>query len=121
MNPAEHGLPRALAPPLPLSENASILTPTSGFLSAGYTHTINVYQGCSFAGTLCGTFCYALHNQWIAKGRAWGLYAAKRHTREAYRRDYDRIKRPRRGVSRPLRIYMSSSTDPYLPQEKRCG
>ena len=35
-------------------ENASILTPTGGFLAAGYTHTINVYQGCAFAGALCG-------------------------------------------------------------------
>ena len=38
--------------------------------------------------------------------------------REAYRRDHDRIKRPRRGEPGPLRIYMSSSTDPYIPQEK---
>ena len=51
-------------------------------------------------------------------GRSWGLYGAKRQVREAYRRDYDRIKRPRRGDPRPLKIYMSSSTDPYIPQEK---
>ena len=83
----------------PLIENASILTPTSGFLETGYTHTLNAYQGCAFAGSLCGTYCYAQHNQWITKGRAWGLYGAKRHIREAYRRDYDRIKRPKRGES----------------------
>ncbi len=98
--------------------NASILTPTSGFLGAGYTHTINVYQGCAFAGSLCGTYCYAQHNRWITKGRSWGLYGVKRDVREAYRRDHDRIKRPKRGASKPLKIYMSSSTDPYLPQEK---
>jgi DNA repair photolyase len=103
---------------LSLVENASILTPTSGFLKAGYTHTINVYQGCAFAGSLCGTFCYAQHNHWITKGRAWGIYGAKRHVREAYQRDYDRIKRPKRSEPKPLKIYMSSSTDPYLPQEK---
>jgi DNA repair photolyase len=104
---------------IPLIENVSILTPTSGFLQTGYTHTINVYQGCSFAGSLCGTFCYAQHNHWITSGRDWGLYGAKRHIREAYRRDYDGIKRPKRGAPKPLKIYMSSSTDPYLPQEKR--
>jgi DNA repair photolyase len=104
---------------LPLVENASILTPTSGYLSAGYTHTINLYQGCSFAGSLCGVFCYAQHNRWITHGRAWGLYAAKRHIREAYRRDYDRIKQRSRGTPKELKIYMSSSTDPYLPQEKK--
>jgi DNA repair photolyase len=99
-------------------QNATILTPTGGFLAGGYTHTINVYRGCSFAGSLCGTFCYAQHNRWITRGRPWGLYGAKRQVAEAYRRDYDRIKRPRRGDPRPLKIYMSSSTDPYLPQEK---
>src|SRR5262249_18556059 len=52
---------------------------------------------------------------------AWGFYGAKRAIREAYRRDYDPIKRPKRGEARPLKIYMSSSTDPYLPQEKTLG
>jgi DNA repair photolyase len=103
---------------IPMVENATILTPTGGFLAAGYTHTINVYQGCAFAGSLCGIYCYAQHNQWITKGRAWGLYGAKRRVREAYRRDHDRIKRPRRGEPGPLKIYMSSSTDPYIPQER---
>ena len=60
------------------------MTPTTGYLKSGYTHTINVYQGCAFAGSLCGMFCYAQHNRWITKGRAWGIYAAKRWVREAY-------------------------------------
>ena len=30
-------------------ENKSILTPTSGFLDSGYTHTLNPYVGCSNA------------------------------------------------------------------------
>jgi DNA repair photolyase len=104
---------------VPLVDNASILTPTSGFLKTGYTHTVNAYRGCAFAGSLCGSYCYAQHNQWITKGRAWKLYGAKRDLRAAYRRDYDRIKRPKRGEPKALKIYMSSSTDPYLPQEKR--
>jgi DNA repair photolyase len=116
--PVDRSLHQVWPRSLPLVENASILTPTGGFLKAGYTHTINVYQGCSFAGSLCGTFCYAQHNHWITKGRRWGLYGSKRDVREAFRRDYDRIKRPKRGASKPLNIYMSSSTDPYLPQEK---
>src|SRR5689334_14645593 len=60
-------------------ENKSILTPTSGFLASGYTHTINPYVGCAFARSTCGTFCYAQHNQWITQGRPWGLFGAKRH------------------------------------------
>ena len=106
---------------VPRVANKTILTPTSGFLASGFTHTLNAYRGCAFAGSLCGTFCYAQHNVWITKGRAWGLYGAKQRVVEAYRADYDRIKHPRRGDPRPLRIYMSSSTDPYLPQEKSLG
>jgi DNA repair photolyase len=113
-----HDPSRPIPAGIPLIDNASILTPTGGFLAAGYTHTINVYRGCAFAGSLCGMYCYAQHNRWITKGRAWGLYGAKRRAREAYRRDHDRIKRPRRGEPAPLKIYMSSSTDPYIPQEK---
>jgi len=99
--------------------NASILTPTGGFLKPGYTHTINSCSGCAFAGALCGTFCYAQHNHWLTKGRPWALYGVKQNLQEAYRRDYDQLKRPRRGAPRPLKIYMSSSTDPYIPQERR--
>jgi DNA repair photolyase len=102
-------------------DNKTILTPTGGFLASGYTHTINPYVGCAFAGALCGTFCYAQHNPWIAQGRPWALYGAKRNVREAYRHDYDRLKRSRHGTPHPLKIYMSSSTDPYVPQERRLG
>lgn len=111
-------VPTPAPPAIPLVDNASILTPTSGFLASGYTHTINAYRGCAFAGALCGAYCYAQHNRWITGGKPWGLYAAKRRAREAYRDDHDRIKKPRRGQPGPLRIYMSSSTDPYIPQER---
>jgi DNA repair photolyase len=100
-------------------ENKSILTPTSGFLDSGYTHTLNLYVGCSNAGSLCGTFCYAQHFRSITKGLPWGLYGAKGNISEAYRRDFDRLKHPRKGDPKPIRVYMSSVTDPYLPQEKQ--
>ncbi len=58
---------------LPIVDNKSILTETSGFLSDGFTHTINAYSGCSFAGSLCGGYCYAQHNHWITRGRDWKL------------------------------------------------
>jgi len=99
--------------------NKTILTPTGGFLATGYTHTINPYVGCAFAGALCGTFCYAQHNRWITQGHPWGLFGAKLNLRQAYQRDYDRLKRSHRGEPQPLKIYMSSSTDPYIPQEYR--
>jgi DNA repair photolyase len=104
---------------LPLIDNKTILTPTGGFLDAGFTHTINLSQGCAFAHSLCGTYCYAQHNHWITRGRPWGLYGYKKNVRDAYRREHAAIRRPRRGEPGPLRIYMSSSTDPYAPQEAR--
>lgn len=100
-------------------DNTGILTQTGGFLKTGYTHTLNPYLGCAFAGSLCGVFCYAQHNAWITKGRPWGFYAAKKHIESAYHRDYQRIRSRGSGAIRPIRIYMSSSTDPYIPQERQ--
>ncbi len=98
-------------------EYKTILTKTSGYLDAGFTHTLNAYVGCAYASAVCGEACYAKHNGFITKGRPWGLYGGKKNVREAYRRDYDCLKRPQRGVPKPLRIFMSSVTDPYVPQE----
>ena len=103
---------------LPIIDNRSILTKTSGFLDGGFTHTINAYSGCAHAGSFCGPYCYAQHNHWITKGRPWSIYGVKGNVSDAYKRDFDRLKRPRRGRPKPLRIYMSSVTDPYVPQEK---
>lgn len=106
---------------VPTVPHKTILTPTGGFLGSGFTHSLNPYVGCAYAGALCGTFCYAQHNAWITRGRPWGLYGQKADAVAAYRRDHDRQKRPRRGAPKPLRIYMASSTDPYVPQEAALG
>ena len=103
---------------LPIIDNKSILTPTSGFLGSGFTHSINPYSGCGFGNSFCGLYCYAQHNFWLTKGRPWELYGVIQNIREAYRCDYDRLKKPRKGKPKPLKIYCSSSTDPYCPQEK---
>ena len=47
--------------------------------------------------------------------------APRRTPRQPIVADYDRLKRPRRGEPRPLKIFMSSVTDPYVPQEKSQG
>jgi DNA repair photolyase len=99
-------------------DNKSILSPSRGFLGSGYTHTLNPYSGCAYSSTVCGLFCYAQHDVNITKHRPWRLYGAKKNAASAYRVDYDRLKRPRHGDPKPLRIYMSSVTDPYVPQEK---
>src|SRR4029450_2155715 len=102
-------------------DNKSILTRTSGFLGHGFTHTLNPYVGCAYARSTCGIYCYAQHQHWITQGRPWELYGGKQNIRSAYQLDYDRIKHPRKGSPGPLRIYMASSTDPYVPQELRLG
>jgi DNA repair photolyase len=97
----------------------SIINPTSGFLAEGFTHTINLYRGCALGNSLCGLFCYAQWNTFHTHGRTWGSFLdVKTSFIEAYQRDYDRIRRPRLDSPHPLRIYMSSVTDPYPPQER---
>ena len=88
-------------------DNKSILTEQKGgFLNNGYTHSLNPYTGCSFAGTLCGKYCYAQHNQFITKGREWGLYGAKKNAVTAYIKQYKSLKFPRKKTTtiKPLRI-----------------
>lgn len=98
--------------------NTNILTEqTSGFLAEVYSHTLNPYSGCSFAGTLCGEYCYVQHNNWITKGRKWGFYGAKESHVEAYNVQYAKWKRKR--IPKPMNIFMASSTDPYIPQEQK--
>lgn len=94
-----------------------IINKTGGFLG-GFTHSVNPYHGCSYGRTLCGLPDYAPE---IVKGfgerRAWGTYLdVKVNAPERYVADYDRIKS---GKGRPMRIYMSSVTDPYVPQERK--
>src|SRR6266850_5877754 len=95
----------------------SLVNRTSGFL-AGFTHTINPYHGCAYGKTLCGLPDYAPE---IIRGfgerREWGTYlGVKINAPELYAADHDRI----RASSAPaMRIYMSSVTDPYVPQERR--
>jgi len=95
----------------------SIINRTGGFLS-GFTHSINPYRGCSLGGTLCGVPDYApAIVSAFGEKREWGRYLdVKVNAPDAYDADYDRI---RCGRSPALRIYMSSVTDPYVPQERR--
>ncbi len=96
-----------------------ILNPTGGFLREGFTHTINLYRGCPLANSLCGLYCYAQWNPHHTMGRAWGSFLdVKANFVEAYRKQYVRLKKPARGDPKPIRIFMSSVTEPYPPQER---
>jgi DNA repair photolyase len=95
----------------------TIVNKTGGYLS-GFTHTINPYHGCAFGRTLCGLPDYAPGIvQSFGEKRPWGTYVdAKVNAPERYVADHDRIRASRKPE---LRIYMSSVTDPYVPQERR--
>jgi DNA repair photolyase len=96
----------------------SILTPTGGFL-LGFTHTLNPYRGCSFGGALCGVYCYASETRYGKdRGEPWGGYLfAKSDAAALYRAEAAKL----RAAGAPLRIFMASVTDPYVPQEARLG
>jgi len=93
----------------------SILTPTGGFLSA-YSHTLNPYRGCAYGASFCGAACYAPEVRFGELPGRWGRYLeVKVNAPAVYPRDYDRA----RGRGQPLVVFMSSVTDPYVPQERR--
>jgi DNA repair photolyase len=95
------------------AEARSILTRTGGFLH-GFSHSLNPYKGCSFGKSLCGAYCYAPA---VMFQKEWGdELVAKTNAAALYKKEIARERK--RG---PVRIFMASVTDPYVPQEKRLG
>lgn len=102
----------------------NILTRTSGFLRTVASHSLQPYRGCSFGKALCGVGCYVQHNQHLLAGRTWGSFLEVRtNAAESYRenhhreRDWARRHDPRVGFT----IFLSSATEPFLPQESKYG
>ena len=98
----------------------SILTRTSGYLRNVSSHSINPYSGCGFGKSSCGIGCYVQFNTWITKGRTWGEFVdVKTNSPEVYIQTYSAEKRWTEKRSTPFSIFMSSSTDPWQPLEKK--
>ncbi len=106
-----------------LKEAKSILTPQhSGLLTARpypFTHTLSGYVGCGFGQTTCGLYCYAqfLPN-WSFSGLTapWGqAVQVKTNAAELLDKALSTMKPTAR---QKLRIFMSSTTDPYQPIER---
>src|SRR5262245_44100636 len=104
------------------SEAKTILTAqTAGFLASApypFTHTLSAYTGCGYGRTTCGLYCYAqFMPNWTfhSQGQAWGdavrikANAPERLDQALRTMDAERHER--------LRIFMSSTTDPYQPLE----
>jgi len=97
-----------------------ILTRASGYLRGVASHSLQPYRGCSYGSSLCGVGCYVRHNRWLTRGEPWGSFLdARVNAAELYRSQAPRERR----WARPGRfgVFMSSSTDPFVPQERRLG
>ncbi len=100
----------------------NVLTVTSGYLDGIATHSLNPYQGCSFGNSLCGVGCYVRHNNWLTKGRAWGSFLEVRaNAAESYLANVKTARLQAAGRKQQFGIFMSSSTDPFVPQELKSG
>ena len=103
--------------PQPL-EVRSVLTRTSGYLSSVCSHSLNPYRGCSYGRSLCGVACYARF-QFAVQGRGdWGTFLeVKQRCSELYLLGAPRERRWARRRGR-FSIFLASSTDPFVPQER---
>ena len=100
----------------------SILTRTSGYLTPVCSHSLQPYRGCTFGNSLCGVGCYVQHNRLLTRGAPWGGFLEVRtNGAELYRSQYARERRWARRERDGFAIFMSSSTDPFVPQEQRLG
>ncbi len=100
----------------------NILTRTTGYLRTVTSHSAQPYRGCAFGASLCGVGCYVRHNHYVTQGREWGRFLeARENAASSYRENVERERRwaHRRGT--PFGIFLSSSTEPFLPQESRLG
>ena len=100
----------------------SILTKqNAGFLASSpypFTHSLSAYTGCGFGKTTCGMYCYArFMPNWSyhSAGIEWG--AAVRVKANAAELLEQRLHGMAAEKRRALRIFMSTTTDPYQPIE----
>jgi DNA repair photolyase len=100
----------------------SILTRTSGYLEGVTSHSLQPYRGCTYGRSLCGVGCYVQHNGFVTRGAAWGSFLEARvNAAEAYVAQAPRERQWARRTRGGFRVFLSSSTDPFVPQERRLG
>jgi DNA repair photolyase len=100
----------------------SILTRTTGYLRPVASHSLQPYRGCSFGGALCGVGCYVRASPWLTRGKPWGSFLeARTNAAERYREQAARERRWARRARGAFGVFLSSSTDPFVPQERSLG
>jgi DNA repair photolyase len=103
-------------------EVRSILTRTSGFLATVSSHSLQPYCGCALGNSLCGVGCYVRHNGHLLRGRKWGEFVEVRtNAAGAYVEQFERERGWARKGGGGFGIFMSSSTEPFQPVERRAG
>lgn len=99
-----------------------VLTRSSGFLRSVCSHSLQPYQGCTHGNSLCGVSCYVRHNRWLTRGRPWGSFLEARvNAANAYSAEVQRERNWARGARGAFEVFLSSATDPFVPQERRLG
>lgn len=100
----------------------NVLTRTTGYLRTVSTHSLQPYRGCTLGNSLCGVGCYVRHNGHVLRGREWGGFLEVRtNAADSYREYAPRERRWAHKREERFSIFLSSSTEPFLPQEKRFG
>lgn len=98
----------------------SILTRAGGYLKQVCSHSLNPWTGCGFGKSSCGSACYVQFNNWLTKGRRWGEFVdVKINAAEVYLKTRDTEKRWANKKGLPFSVFMSSSTEPWQPLEKK--
>lgn len=100
----------------------NILTRTTGYLTTVSSHSAQPYRGCTLGRSLCGVGCYVRHNRYVTAGREWGTFLeARENAAESYLANIEKERRWARGHRGAMSIFLSSSTEPFLPQEDKLG
>ena len=100
----------------------NILTRTGGYLSRVSSHSVQPYRGCALGNSLCGVGCYVRHHGYVTRGRPWGSFLEVRtNARESYLHHVERERRWARRKLGAMTLFLSSSTEPFPPQERRFG
>lgn len=103
-----------------LIQSKALLTRSSGYLKSVCSHSLNPYSGCGYGLTSCGEGCYVRFNHWLTRGREWGKFVdIKTNAGELYIQSAEKEKSWAHKRSIPFAIFMSSSTDPWQPAEKK--
>jgi DNA repair photolyase len=97
----------------------NILTRASGYLAPVTSHSAQPYRGCAFGNALCGAGCYVQHNTYLTRGQPWGAFLEVRENAAAsYLDNVDRERRWAQRTRDRFGIFLSSSTEPFMPHER---